>query len=124
MAATRHVLVVDDDEGVREILECVLHDAGYRVTSAASGPSMCDLLESADPVDLVVLEPHMRGEDYVFLTDELTRRQMPLVLVSGSPMMLDRAARRRFPVVVKPFKAADLTDAITEALDRAVPRRA
>jgi hypothetical protein len=38
-------------------------------------------------------------------------------------MMLDRAARNRFPVIAKPFKAADLTNAIAAALDRIAPRR-
>src|SRR5688572_15548749 len=53
------ILVVDDDEGVREALETVLSDEGYSVELAANGREAIVALEQGITPDLVVLDLRM-----------------------------------------------------------------
>ena len=60
---TATVLIVEDDSMIREMMDIVLSQAGYNVTSAGSGESALDLLKRVK-VDLVLLDvhmPHMSG---------------------------------------------------------------
>ena len=63
------VLIVDDDRAVRDFVEHVLRDAGYRTMAAASGPEAIELA-TKQPIDLLLTDvnmPQMTG-------DELARR--------------------------------------------------
>ena len=63
------ILVVDDDHAVRDFVERVLREAGYRTMVASSGPEAIDLA-SKEPIDLLLTDvnmPQMTG-------DELARR--------------------------------------------------
>jgi len=63
------VLVVDDDEAVRDFVDHVLRDAGYRTMVAGSGPDAIELA-AKEPIDLLLTDvnmPQMTG-------DELARR--------------------------------------------------
>jgi CheY-like chemotaxis protein len=62
MSATEHILVVDDDGDVRDVLVDILRDRGYRVSLAVDGPSMREFLQDDAPVDAVVLDAAMPGE--------------------------------------------------------------
>ncbi|HEX72682.1 MAG TPA: response regulator, partial [Candidatus Hydrogenedentes bacterium] len=50
-----HVLVVDDEPGVREVLEIILQNAGYAVSTAGGVEEACALLET-QPVDVVITD--------------------------------------------------------------------
>jgi two-component system, cell cycle sensor histidine kinase and response regulator CckA len=66
---TLRVMVVDDDQAVRDFVDRVLRDAGYRTMVAASGPEAIELA-SKQPIDLLLTDvnmPQMTG-------DELARR--------------------------------------------------
>ncbi|HMO43552.1 MAG TPA: response regulator, partial [Phenylobacterium sp.] len=64
---SRHLLVVDDDDRIRELLKAFLSREGFRVTTAANAGAARKLLESFD-VDLAVFDVMMPGEDGVSLT--------------------------------------------------------
>src|SRR3982751_1767465 len=66
-ARSRHLLVVDDDDRIRELLKEYLARAGFRVTAAAGGAGARKLMESFD-FDLAVLDVMMPGEDGFSLT--------------------------------------------------------
>jgi two-component system OmpR family response regulator len=62
MDQSAHILVVDDDGDVRDVIVDILQDQNYRVSSAASGALMREFLETADAVDCVILDATMPGE--------------------------------------------------------------
>jgi two-component system, OmpR family, phosphate regulon response regulator OmpR len=62
----RHLLVVDDDDRIRELLKAFLSREGFRVTTASGGAAARRLLDSLD-FDLAVFDVMMPGEDGVSL---------------------------------------------------------
>jgi CheY-like chemotaxis protein len=64
------VLIVDDEEPIRQVFERILKQAGYDTMVAADGPNALGLLATAEPIDLLMTDlmmPAMNG-------DELARR--------------------------------------------------
>lgn len=65
MIEPAHILIVDDDIGIRRMLQLLLHDAGYRVSTADSGEEALAYLELVTP-DLILLDlmlPGLSGND-------------------------------------------------------------
>lgn len=56
----RHVLIVDDDNLVRETLRFVLEDSGYQVHAVSSGADALNILER-EPIDIVLSDIFMPG---------------------------------------------------------------
>jgi PleD family two-component response regulator len=57
-----HILVVDDDRDIRELVTDYLEKSGYRATGAANGKAMWSVLQGHH-VDLIVLDIMLPGED-------------------------------------------------------------
>ncbi|WP_175151474.1 response regulator, partial [Paraburkholderia ultramafica] len=70
METTDHVLIVDDDRGIRELLASYFEKNGMRVSLAANGRQMRAVLDQGAP-DLIVLDLMMPGEDGLVLCREL-----------------------------------------------------
>lgn len=82
----KNVLVVDDDDSVRESLKKVLQDAGYEVTLAAGGLEAlgrCDL----EPIDLVLLDLNLPNQSGWDVFEPLTRDHpfTPIIIITGLP---------------------------------------
>jgi two-component system phosphate regulon response regulator OmpR len=78
-----HVLVVDDDTRLRELLKRYLSDQGLRVTVASDAADARAKLEAID-FDLIVLDIMMPGEDGLQLTRWLSaHRQIPVLLLTA-----------------------------------------
>jgi CheY-like chemotaxis protein len=81
------VLIVDDDEDLRESVRDLLHRRGYDVGTAADGRAALEILRAAERVCIVLLDlvmPIMDGWRFI----EAVRRQsslasVPIVIVSG-----------------------------------------
>ena len=65
-----HILIVDDDREIRELLSAYLTKNGLRASIAADGRQMRAFLE-ANTVDLIVLDVMMPGDDGLVLCREL-----------------------------------------------------
>ena len=64
----RDILVVDDDADLRETLELLLDDNGYRVTAVGSGKAALDRLKAGAHPDLILLDlmmPEMNGWEFL-----------------------------------------------------------
>ena len=72
----RHLLIVDDDDRIRELLKEYLARAGFRVTAASGGAPARKLMESLD-FDLAVFDVMMPGEDGFALTRWLREQRGP-----------------------------------------------
>jgi len=89
--AAGRILVVDDDNAIRETLRAILEDEGYRVAVAVNGREALEVLERIGPPDLCIVDlvmPVMNGWE---LCAELARRPalapVPVLLVSANSEM-------------------------------------
>src|SRR4051794_17744764 len=105
MAAAKHILVVDDNASVLEVLIFMLQDRGYRVSSAYDGKSMRAFLRGGDPVDLVVLDALMPGEASNDLALHAKELRLPVVMISGSPVSIEFALENGLQLLEKPFES-------------------
>jgi adenylate cyclase len=87
MAEQARILVVDDTDQNRRLLEAVLAPRGYQVMGAASGPAALELI-AAQPVDLVLLDivmPEMSGYDVCRrLREDPATSVLPVIMLTSS----------------------------------------
>ncbi|MDB5443677.1 MAG: two-component system response regulator OmpR, partial [Phenylobacterium sp.] len=76
----RHILVVDDDRQLREQVVEYLGDHGYNVAAATDGAEMERLLAAA-PVDLVILDVMMPGEDGLSICRRISADGGPAIIM-------------------------------------------
>lgn len=80
---TPHLLIIDDDRRIRELLKRYLSDNGYRVSTAESASEARDKLRSLT-FDLLVLDVMMPGETGLELTRDLRRKSdVPVLLLTA-----------------------------------------
>ena len=105
------VLVVDDEEGLRQYMARVLEDAGHRVLLAGNGLEGLALVERQSPrVHLVVtdiLMPLMTGPELAACLAERVV-QMPILYVSGNQGSIEITG----PMLRKPFLPHELTEMV------------
>ena len=83
MAADLHLLVIDDDERIRGLLQKFLRRSGYIVTTARDAAQGRRLLAGLE-FDLIILDVMMPGEDGVSLTRALRQKlQTPILLLTA-----------------------------------------
>jgi DNA-binding NtrC family response regulator len=109
------ILVVEDDAGIRRMIELALTTAGYAVR-AADGAARVDV----DGVDVVILDIRLRGQsaaDLVANQPEIAERV--LIYMTASQAATGLAGQLPAPVAVltKPFDLADLEAAVERALE-------
>ena len=116
-----HVLVVDDDPAVRELLNEYLAENDLRVTAVASGTAMNEVLDQ-HAIDLVLLDLKLPGEDGMQLARALRERgNVPIVLVTGKKDEADRVMGLELGAddyVTKPFSPRELLARIRAVLRR------
>jgi CheY-like chemotaxis protein len=121
------VLVVDDDETIRELIEWVLGDEGYEVLVADNGASALTTLEQLRP-DLILLDlrmPVMDGAKFVEAYRKLPTRGAPIVVMTagrgGGDLVSAGSAVGRLD---KPFEIEDLIAVANHYAPLAGPARA
>ncbi len=111
------VLVVDDDDDVREIVTEHLKERGYAVVAVSTGRSACDVVRNDETISIVVSDVMMPGMDGVTLA-RLLRSQMPglpIVFITGYSKTHDL---RGEIVLAKPFTADALGVLVAKGLAR------
>ncbi|MDZ7909984.1 MAG: PAS-domain containing protein [Gemmobacter sp.] len=112
------VLLVEDDDDIRESVRALLRDAGHAVIEAASGEEALALAE-VPGIGLVLSDIQLGGGmTGVQLAERLAAIRYParLLLMSALPPADPRRAGAPAPVLTKPFDAAILAAAMAEAL--------
>lgn len=118
-----HVLVVDDDPGVKQVMVLGLQRAGFSVAQAGSGGEALDeaVLRAPDVLVTNVNMPGMNGPELA-RTLRVTWPDLPVVFVSGHTQLRARdAALVDTMLLPKPFNRQQLIDAIRASL-RSLPR--
>jgi two-component system OmpR family response regulator len=124
MENTDHVLIVDDDRGIRELLAAYLEKNGTRVSLAANGRQMRAVLEQGEP-DLIVLDLMLPGEDGLLLCRELRagkHRTVPVLMLTALSEEADRIVGLEMGAddyLSKPFASRELLARIRAVLRRA-----
>lgn len=111
------LLVVEDDEDLRDVIVDALHARGFAVLSAADGAAALKILEIFKP-DLIVLDLMMPVMDgHAFLAERAKRPEIaaiPVVVASAAPPSPELAASTWNEFVAKPFHI----DVLVEAIER------
>jgi CheY-like chemotaxis protein len=115
------ILIIDDDEQMREMLRQLLTDAGYAVTTACDGVDGLKRFR-ADPADLVVTDivmPNGEGIETIMLLRRVCVN-LPIVAISGgqpqSALWLNVARHLGAEcALAKPFTVAELMNAVAQA---------
>ena len=116
-----HILVVDDDREIRDLLARFLKKYGYRVSVAANGREMEDIL-SKWSIDLVVLDIMMPGQDGLSLCRELrSRSSVAIIMLTMMNEETDRIVGLEMGAddyLVKPFNPRELMARMKAVLRR------
>ena len=112
------VLLVEDQDCVREVLADLLMDAGLEVAEAASGEEALDSLAESGPPDVLVTDLDLgEGVSGLALAEDLSRKwpTLGVVFISGRPWLIDQhPLRPRERFLEKPCLAHQLLAAVHE----------
>ena len=127
MNGDRHLLVVDDDDRIRDLLKEYLAQSGFRVTTAPNAAAAGKLMETLD-FDLLVLDVMMPGEDGFSFTKKLRAKsghRTPVLMLTARGHSEDRIEGLSLGAddyLAKPFEPQELLLRIEAILRRACPR--
>nr|WP_294526399.1 PAS domain-containing protein [uncultured Rhodopila sp.] len=121
-SASARVLLVDDEEALRELLAQNLEDRGYRVLAAAGGEEALALLAAGEAVDVLVSDLSMPGMNGIALirAAQALHADLPAVLLTGyvgdeAALAMGAAITGAYSLAHKPIGTNELVDRI-EAL--------
>jgi len=116
-----HVLVVDDEEAVRRLVDAYLAQNDFRVSGAENGAQLARALGD-QVIDLVLLDLRLRGEDGMQLLRQVrTQSQIPVIILTGRAEEADRVMGLELGAddyLTKPFSPRELLARIRTVLRR------
>jgi CheY-like chemotaxis protein len=126
------VLVVDDDDAIRDVLRLLLEDEGYHVSVAPDGErGLLAILDCAEPlvVLLDLLLPGLSGEETLaaaleYQRADARRLRVKFILITAmegqtnTPAMIELTKQNDIPVIPKPFELDRLLSTIARAAAR------
>jgi DNA-binding response OmpR family regulator len=111
MKRGKRVLIVDDDESIRDFLAMALSDDGYDVATAEEGQRALDVARRWDPA-LILLDMRMGGMDgwgFARAYRKASRRRAPILVVTAARDAAVYAAQIEADAfLAKPFELRDL----------------
>lgn len=121
MTVTPHILIVDDDREIRDLLSRFLKKHGYRAETAGDGREMDQKLED-NRFDLIVLDIMMPGEDGLSICRRLRAAQtLPIIMLTAVAEETDRIIGLEIGAddyLTKPFNPRELLARIKAVLRR------
>ncbi len=117
-----HVLAVDDDPAIRQLVFDYLVDNEMRVTAVASGAEVADVM-AREVFDLVILDRRLKGEDGMQIARRLREASwIPILMLTGLAEEADRVMGLELGAddyLTKPFSPRELLARIRALLRRA-----
>ena len=123
---SHHILIVDDEEDVRLVIEDLFGNRGYRVSIAADGPAAIEMLKSIDEKeypDLLLADyqmPDMNGVQFLSRTLDICPTRIRILLTAHGDLQVAMDAineARVYKFISKPWNNNDLLLTIQRALE-------
>src|SRR6516225_12196067 len=116
------ILVVDDEDSIREIVSSMLASANYQCRQAASGLEALALLDSGEEFELMLSDLMMAGMDGIGLLERTKERypDMPVVMVTAVhdiSVALTAIRNGAYDYLLKPFEREQLLNTVRRALE-------
>jgi two-component system, OmpR family, response regulator len=123
-AASPHILAIDDDPSVRQMIADYLGDNQVRVTTLVSGREI-GMVMAREVVDLIILDPRLPGEDGMQIARKLREKSdVPIIMLTGRADEVDRVIALELAVddyIMKPCSPRELLARIRAVLRRSRP---
>jgi CheY-like chemotaxis protein len=123
----RTALVVDDERLIRLVMIDALEQCEYAVLEAEDGPSALKILQSSEPIDLLIADHHlpggMTGRELAESACK-TRPSLRVLLISGLPEAVvagNRGLPDKVRLLAKPFSMVKLVTAVAALHHRVSP---
>lgn len=118
----RHVLIADDEERIREVVQYALERDGFRVTAVADGTAALEAVRR-ETIDIIVLDVTMPGLDGLEVCRRIrAERQTPILFLSARAEEIDRILGLEIggdDYITKPFSPRELVARVKAILRRA-----
>lgn len=118
----KHVLVVENDRAILELIGIVLRDAGYEVSLSSNENDMLNNINRLQPdaIILDILKPSLEGTELCRLLKEAdTTSHIPLIVLSTHPKIQKVKEICADEVIPKPFDIDGLLEVLAEQLKNA-----
>ncbi len=122
---SRHIVYVEDDVEMIDLVKLILERKGYQVSGASGGQEGWELIKSQVP-DLVLLDlmmPDVDGwEVYQKMRDHEPTKEIPVIVITAKAQNIDRVLGLHIAKVedyiTKPFKPEDLVESVEKYLEK------
>ncbi|GLQ71843.1 response regulator [Vibrio penaeicida] len=122
MQIKTHILVVDDDSEIRELLEEYLSKAGFQVSSVEDGEAMAEFLQQQGYPDLILLDVMLPGDDGFTLCQKVRKQSnVPIIMLTAVSDETDQIIGLEIGAddyIAKPFSPRQLMARIKALLRR------
>ena len=116
----KKILIVDDEDKIRELIRVNLEIVGYNCDEAEDGNKALDIVDRFKP-DLVLLDIMLPGKDGFELVDEFTKRNIPVIFLTAKDSTLDKVKGLKLGAedyITKPFDPMELLARVEVVLRR------
>jgi len=116
----KKILIVDDEEKIRELIKINLELVGYETIEASDGIKALELVDD-EKLDLVLLDIMMPGKDGFEVADTLIKKNIPVIFLSAKDSTLDKVKGLKIGAddyITKPFETVELLARIESVLRR------
>jgi DNA-binding NtrC family response regulator len=117
------ILIVDDEEVLRDVLEVVLRREGFDIVAAASGEEALSILDSTEEVDLMILDvmlPGISGID-TLRSVRISNPTLPVIVITAFSSIdgaIEAMKHGAFHYIPKPFKNEEVVMTVNKALEQ------
>src|SRR5437764_8452840 len=117
------ILIVDDEEVLRDVLDAVLRREGFDVVMAASGEQALAVLDDDDAIDLVILDimlPGISGID-TLRAMRISNPNLPVLIITAFSSIdgaIEAMKHGAFHYIPKPFKNEEVVLTVNKALEQ------
>jgi DNA-binding NtrC family response regulator len=117
------ILIVDDEEVLRDVLDAVLHADGFDTLMASSGEEALSILDHDDAVDLVILDimlPGISGID-TLRSLRISNPNLPVIVITAYSSIdgaIEAMKHGAFHYIPKPFKNEEVVLTVNKALEQ------
>jgi two-component system response regulator PilR (NtrC family) len=123
MPDAARILIVDDEQSLREFLEIFLHKEGFEVTTAEGGQEAVDLLVAETEFDLVLTDLMMPDVDGLQVLGEVKERYpetqvLMMTAFATADTAIEAMKKGAFDYIQKPFKNHEIQVVIDKALEQ------